>query len=139
MLFDSRSFRLSVCVLLALTLAVGLGGIVTLVNDEIGFVVVLTTTEVAVEDGLCALCVSLLCIQAGTRHVSNHTVATAHGVLGVSERVVLWCWLREPDITTVAVELARLEGLGDVLLDDDGATGSVDEVSTYDWLVMKTR
>jgi hypothetical protein len=36
--------------------------------------------------------------------------------------------LREPDITTVACEVARLEGLGDVLLDDDGTTSGVDEV-----------
>lgn len=41
--------------------------------------------------------------------------------------MVGWCWLWEPDVTTVSAELARLESLGDILLDDDGTTGGVDE------------
>lgn len=53
--------------------------------------------------------------------------AAPGGVRRVAERVVLWCWLREPNVTTVATELAGLEGLGDILLDDDGTTGGVDE------------
>jgi hypothetical protein len=59
--------------------------------------------------------------------VGNHGVASAPWVLGISERVVLGCWLGEPDVTAVATEVAGLEGIGDVLLDDDGATGRVDE------------
>jgi hypothetical protein len=51
-------------------------------------------------------------------------------VLGVAERVVLGGGLGEPDITTVSAEVAGLEGLGDILLDDDGTTGGVDEPST---------
>jgi len=35
--------------------------------------------------------------------------------------------LREPDVAAVAAELAGLEGVGDVLLDNDGAAGGVDE------------
>jgi len=38
--------------------------------------------------------------------------------------------LREPNVASVAVELAGLEGLGDILLDNDGATGGVDEPGT---------
>jgi hypothetical protein len=41
--------------------------------------------------------------------------------------VVLGGGLGEPDVTTVAAKLAGGEGLGDILLDDDGATGGVDE------------
>jgi len=61
--------------------------------------------------------------------VWDHGVAAAleGAVLGGAERVVRWCWLREPDITTVAAKLAGLEGLSDILLDNDGATGGVDE------------
>jgi hypothetical protein len=59
--------------------------------------------------------------------VGHHGVAAAEGVLGVAEDVVLGSGLGEPDVTTVAAEVAALEGVGDVLLDDDGATGGVDE------------
>lgn len=58
----------------------------------------------------------------------DHGVAaTPGGVRCVAERVVLWRGLWEPHITTVAAKLAALERLRNVLLDDDGATGSVDE------------
>jgi hypothetical protein len=59
--------------------------------------------------------------------VRHHGVAASPGVLRSAERVVLGSGLREPDVTTVATELARLERLGDILLDDDGTTGGVDE------------
>lgn len=59
--------------------------------------------------------------------MGNHGVASAPWVLSVSERVVLGRWLREPDITTVATEVAGLERISNILLDDDGATGGVDE------------
>ncbi len=57
----------------------------------------------------------------------NHGVAAAEGVLGVAEGVVLGGGLREPHITAVATKVTGLESLGDVLLDDDGATGGVYE------------
>lgn len=57
----------------------------------------------------------------------HHSVATAPRVLGVAERVVLRSGLGEPDVSAVAAQVAGLDGLGNVLLDDDGATGSVDE------------
>jgi hypothetical protein len=89
--------------------------------------VVLAPAEVAVEDGLCAGGVALLGVDRGAAHVRHHCIAASPWVLGVAERVVLWCWLREPDVAAVAAEVARLEGVGDVFLDDDGAAGSVDE------------
>ena len=60
----------------------------------------------------------------------NHGVPSAEGVLGVAERVVLGCWLREPDVAPVTTEVAGLESVSDVFLDDDGAAGGVDEPGT---------
>ena len=59
--------------------------------------------------------------------MGDHGVTTAPGVLGVAERVILGSGLGEPDVTTVSAEVAGLEGLSDVLLDDNSATGGVDE------------
>lgn len=41
--------------------------------------------------------------------------------------MVGWGGLGEPNVTTVTAELAGFEGGGDVFLDDNGATGGVDE------------
>jgi hypothetical protein len=46
--------------------------------------------------------------------------------------MILGSGLREPDITTVSIELTGLESFSDVFLDDDGTTGSVDEPRTYE-------
>lgn len=116
--------------LLALTLAVGLGGIVATVDNQILWSVVMLAAEVGLEDVLRARSVSDLSIDGGTRHVRNGGVAAAPWVLGVAEWVVLWCWLWEPDVTTVPTELSALECLGDILLDDNGATGGIDEPCT---------
>ena len=86
--------------------------------------------EVAVEDRFGALGVADLGVDRGTRHVGDHGIAAAPRVLGVTQRVVLGSRLGKPDVTTVAAELAGLDGVGDILLDDDGATGGVDEPST---------
>lgn len=111
-----------------LSLAVRLGGVVTTVDDEILGAVVELAGEVAGEDGLGAVSVALLGIERGAGHVGDHGVAAAKGVLGVAEGVVVGRGLGEPDVAAVASEVAGLEGVGDVLLDDDGATGGVDEV-----------
>lgn len=111
-----------------LALTIGLGSVVSLVDNEILGTVVLLSGEVAGEDSLGAVGVALLGIEGSTRHVRDHGVASTEGVDGVAQRVVLGGGLREPDITTVTGEVARLQGLGDILLDDNGATGSVDEV-----------
>lgn len=110
-----------------LALAVRLGGVITIVDDKILRAVVVTAGEVAVQDALGAVGVADLSINRGTGHVGHHGIATTPGVLGVAERVVLGSGLGEPDITTVAAEVARLEGLGNVLLDNDSATGGVHE------------
>lgn len=112
---------------LLLALAVGLGGVVAAVHNQILRAVVEAAAQVAVQNGLGAVGVALLGIQGSTRHVGDHGVSATKGVLGVAQDVVLGCRLGEPDITTVAAQVAALEGLGDVLLDDNGATGRVDE------------
>jgi hypothetical protein len=91
-------------------------------------VVVVATREVRVDDSLGTVGVSDLSIQRSTGHVRNHGVTTTPVVLGVSQRVLLGSGLVVPDITTVTGEVARLESSGDVLLDNDGTTGGVDEV-----------
>ena len=96
-------------------------------DDEVLGPVVVLAGEVALEDGLGAEGVALLGVQVGAGHVGHHGVAAAEGVLGVAQGVLLRRGLGEPDVTSVAAEVTGLEGLGDVLLDDDGATGGVDE------------
>ena len=59
--------------------------------------------------------------------MGNHGVASAPGVLGVAQGVVLGCGLGEPDITTVSSKVAALEGISDILLDNNGTAGGVDE------------
>lgn len=111
-----------------LPLTVGLSGVVTLGDDEVLRPVVVLAGEVGLEDSLGAGGVALLGVDRGTGHVRNHGVSAAPGAVAcVAERVVLRCWLGEPDVTTVAAEVAVLESLGNILLDDDGATGGVDE------------
>ena len=83
--------------------------------------------QVAVEDGLDTVGVADLGVDGGTGHVGHHGVAAAEGVLGVAERVVLGRGLGEPHIAAVAAEVARVERGGNILLDDDGAAGGVDE------------
>lgn len=56
-----------------------------------------------------------------------HGVASALGVFGVTQGVILGRWLREPDVSTVSAEMAGFQGFGDILFHDNGATGCVDE------------
>jgi hypothetical protein len=109
------------------TLTVCLCRIVTIDDNQILRAVVVLASEVGIENGLGSVGVSLLSIERGTGHVGNHGVSATEGVLGVAEWVVLGCWLREPDVSSVTAEVAGLEGLSDVFLDDDGTSGGVDE------------
>jgi len=102
-----------------------------LVHNQISRVVVLTSREVGVQNLLGTSSVALLGVDGCSGHVRRHGVTASPWVLGGAERVVLGCWLREPDITTVSAELAGLDGLGDVFLDDNGTTSGVDEPCTW--------
>ena len=108
-------------------LAVGLSNVITAANNEILVLVVMTAREVALENSLGALSVADLCIDRGTRHVRNHGVATTPRALDVAEWVVLGGGLGIPDITTIASQVARLDSFSNILLDDNGTTGSVNE------------
>lgn len=114
-----------------LTHTVSFGNIVTSVDNKILVPVVIATREVAVQDLLGTLGVADLGIDRGTGHVGNHGVAAAPGALHVAERVVLGSGLGEPDVTTVAAEVAVLEGFGNIFLDDNSTTSSVDEPRAY--------
>ena len=99
-------------------------------NNQVLRAVVLTAGEVAFENVLGTFGVADLSIDGGTGHVGNHGIAATPGVLGVAERVVLGGGLGEPDITTITTEVTRLEGLSDILLDNDSTASGVDEPST---------
>lgn len=122
-----------------LSLAIGLGGIISLVDNQVLGAVVMLAGQVALKNGLGAIGIALLRVQRGARHVRNHGVAAAKGVLGSSQGVVTGSGLGEPDITTIAGEVAGLESRGHVFLDDDGATGRVDEVRTCAWVRTSAR
>ncbi len=77
-------------------------------DDQIFRSVIVAAGEVAREDILGAICISLLRIQRRTRHMRNHTIATAHDVLCVSQRMLFRCGLWEPDITTIAIQVTAL-------------------------------
>jgi hypothetical protein len=100
------------------------------VDDEVLRVVVVATRPVRVEDRLGTGGVAFLCVDRGSRHVGNHGVSSAPGVLGVAQRVVLGRGLGEPHIATVSAEVAALQGIGNILLDNNGTTGGVDEPRT---------
>ena len=111
-----------------LALTISLGGVVTTLDDEVLGLVVVLAAEVGLEQRLCAGGVALLGVDGGAGHVGHGGVAAAPGAVGGgAERVLLGCGLDVPDVTTVTAELAGLEGLGDIFLDDNGATGGVDE------------
>jgi hypothetical protein len=110
-------------------LAVSLSGVIPFVDDKVLWSIVLTASEIAVEDRLDAVSVTDLGIDRGARHVRNHGVAAAPWALDIAEWVVLGGGLREPNVTTISAKLTALDGFSDIFLDNDGTTGSVDEPS----------
>lgn len=124
---DNRFHSMNGCLLGPV--AVGPGGIVTLVDNEVLGPIIEAAGEVAVQDGLGALGIANLGIDRATGHVRNHSIAAAPWVLSIAERVVLGSGLGEPNVSSVASQVAGLDGLGDILLDNNGTTGSVDEPS----------
>ena len=97
-------------------------------HNQVLWPIVLLPAEVRLKDILRTGSVALLRIERGTGHVWHGGVASAPVlILSVTQWVLLGCGLWEPDVTTVATELAGLERLSDVLLHDNGAAGCVDE------------
>lgn len=97
-------------------------------DDQVLRSVVVPAAEVAVQYSLRTIGVATLGIEGSAGHVRHHGVAAAELVLGRPQGVVSGRGLREPHIATVASEGPLFQSPGDVLLDNDGATGSVDEV-----------
>ena len=64
---------------------------------------------------------SINCVMVGVSRTSTPWV------LGIAEWVVLRRGLREPHVTTITTEMSALQRIGNILLDDNSATGSVDE------------
>ena len=118
-----------------MSLTISLRRVVTTLDNQILRPVVVLAREVAGQDSLGASSVAFLGIDRGAGHVGNHSVASTPLVLRSAEWVVLGGGLWEPDVTTVAVELAGGEGLGDIFLHDDGAAGGVDEPCAWNELV----
>lgn len=111
----------------SLPLAVSLGHVLSLVHNQVLGAVVMAATEVALQDTLDTVGIAHLSVERRTGHVRHHGVAAAPWVLGVAKWVVLGRRLREPHVTTVSTQVAALQRLGNVLLDDDGTSSSVDE------------
>src|ERR1700732_4138996 len=70
-------------------------------------------------------CVAGLCRQRGTGGVRGHPVMR-HG----SPRMIPRCRLREPDVTSVACQLAAFERAGNCIAIADLAACSINDVST---------
>ena len=96
----------------------------TLANDDVGRVLGLVVEEV-VEDLLGAGGVADLGVEGRARVVGGHAVAAAKGVGHRAPWVILGCGLDVPDVAGVAVDVAGLDGGGDVLSDTDGSTSGV--------------
>ena len=94
--------------LFLLSLAISLGSIIATNDDQILRSVVVSAREIALQDSLGTSCVSFLSIDGCSGHVRDHGIPATPWVLCSSEWVLLWCWLWEPDVTTVAVEVAAL-------------------------------
>ena len=108
-------------------LSICLSGIVSVFDNQIFWSIIVSSREVRFKDILRTPCITCLGINRCARHVRNHGIPAVHSILGVAKRVVFGGWLWEPDVASVTTEVARLESLGNILLDNDGTTGGVDK------------
>ena len=83
-------------------------------------------SEVVLKNLLCSSSVTGLSIESGTRVVRYHAVTTVEGVLHGAPWVVSRRGLHIPDITSIAVDLARLNSRSNSILVGDSTTGGVD-------------
>lgn len=87
-------------------LSICLSGIVSILDDQILWSVIVSSGEVRFKDILRTHRITCLGINGCTRHVWYHRITTIHGVLGIAERMVCGSWLWEPDVAPVAPEMA---------------------------------
>lgn len=117
-----------------------LGGIVTVNADDICGLLLLAF-EVAGEDILDTIGVSLLGVEGGTGVMSDHGISAVLFLaveLHCSPWVVLRGGLLLPDITTVASDVALVDGISDVLSDANSTTIGRKEATSQcllGWLV----
>ena len=88
------------------SLSISLSGIVAVVNNQVLRSVIELIGEIRLQDSLGTICVTLLRIQRSTGLVRNLGVSSTEGVLCGTERVVFWCRLREPNVSSVTAEVA---------------------------------
>ena len=108
-------------------LSIRLSSIVSVFDNQIFWSIIVSSREIRFKDILRTPCITCLSINRCARHVRNHGIPALHGILGIAKRVVFGCWLWEPDVASVATEVARLESLSNILLDNDGTAGGVDK------------
>lgn len=98
----------------------------------------MSATEIAIQNRLGPICISLLRIQTGPAHMRHHRITSSVGVLGVSEWVVLGCGLWEPDVAAVAAEVAGGQSGRDVFFYYYRAAGCIDEPGACDQQTLVT-
>jgi hypothetical protein len=74
-------------------------------NNQILRTVIVLSTQITLQDSLGTIGISLLSIERSTRHVRNHSVSATEWVLGVTEDMILWCGLWEPDVSSITAEV----------------------------------
>ncbi len=116
--------------LLRAPLSICLGGIISVLYDQILRSVVMSSREVRIQDILRPLRVPLLRIDTGPRHMRHGGIPSTVGVLCVAKRVVFRCWLWKPDVASVPSQMTRFQGFGDVFFHDDGSARGVDQPGT---------
>jgi hypothetical protein len=100
-------------------------------NNQILRTIIMLSTQITLQNTLRTITISLLRIERGARHVRNHGVSASEGVLGIAERMVFWCGLREPDVAAVAAEVTGFESCCNILFYNDGAAGGVYEPGSW--------
>lgn len=78
------------------------------------------------------LCVALVgAVVEIARGLDVHSITTTKRVEHRAPRVILWCRLDIPHITSISVQLTTLHGGGDVFRITDRSSGSIDQPSTF--------
>lgn len=62
----------------------------------------------------------------------DHGIATAEGILRFPQRMVFRTGLGKPNIAAVSIKMAALERLSNVFFHDDGPSGGVDKIRSYE-------
>lgn len=108
-----------------LSLPIRSGRVVSFVQYQVCGVIVVLPAEIALQNALHSTRITLLRIERASRHVRNHAIATTQGILSIAKNMVLRCRLGSPDISSIAIEVTRLQRSRNVLGNDNSTAGSV--------------